>query len=149
MACSLLTILVITLFFNFTRLGLTLEAIAENNRAARLRGVRTSNYLAISWGITFLLSTLCAVLLAPTLFLTATMLTHVFAYALMAVAIGGLESPLGALVGGIIIGVAENLASNWPVIGSDLKFVAVTCILLTVLIFRPRGIWGRLEQRRA
>lgn len=148
-ACSLLMILLITVFFNFTNLGLTLEAIAENNSAARLRGVRTSNYLAVSWGITFLLSTLCAIFLAPTLFLTATMLTNIFAYALMAVVIGGLESPLGALVGGITIGVVENLASNWPVIGSGLKFVSVSFMLLVVLIIRPRGIWGRLEQRRA
>lgn len=148
-ACAVLTIIGITLFFKFTNLGLTLEAIAENNEAARLRGVRTSNYLAISWGITFVLSTLCAVFLAPSLFLTATMLTHVFSYALMAVVIGGLESPFGALIGGIAIGVVENLASNWPLIGSELKFVAVNVMLVAILIVRPRGLWGRLEQRRA
>ena len=146
---SILTIIAITVFFKFTSLGLTLEAIAENESAARLRGVRTSNYLAVSWGLTFLLSSICAILLAPSLFLTPIMLTHVFAYALMAVVIGGLESPFGAMIGGIFIGIVENLASKIAFIGTDLKFVAVNLTLVIVLIVRPRGIWGRREQRRA
>jgi branched-chain amino acid transport system permease protein len=147
--CAILTIIAIMAFFRFTKLGLALEAIAENESAARLRGVRTSNYLAVSWGITFVLSAICAIFLAPTLFLTPIMLTHVFAYSLMAVGIGGLESPFGAMVGGILIGVVENLSSNWAVVGSDLKFVAVNLTLVMILIVRPRGIWGRREQRRA
>lgn len=145
---SLTIAILITLFFKFTKLGLTLEAIAENIEGARLRGVRASNQLAIAWGITTAVGALAGVLLAPTLFLSANMLILVFSYALISVVIGGLESPFGALVGGIIIGVAENFASSWPVLGPDLKFLAAMFILTFVLLFRPRGLWGRQEQRR-
>ena len=145
---SILILLGIILFFGRTKLGLVLEAIAENNEAARLRGVRTSNVLALSWGITFAICTFCAIMLAPMLFLHPVMLIHIFAYSLIAIVIGGLESPFGSFVGGLFVGVIENLASNWPVIGSDLKFVAVMISLLVILIVRPRGLWGRLEQRR-
>lgn len=148
LGCCIVIGVSIMLFFKYTRLGLVLEAVAENLEAARLRGVRTSNVLAISWGITFALSAFCGIILAPALFLSSSMLVPVFSYALISIIIGGLESPFGALIGGIIVGLAESFATAWPPLGSQLKFVAVLAVLLLVLIVRPRGLWGRFEQRR-
>jgi branched-chain amino acid transport system permease protein len=145
---TLVLALIIRISFKFTKLGLIMEAVGENIAAARMRGIRASNILALAWALTVATSALGAILIAPVLTVTPTMLLSIFAYALIAVVIGGLESPLGALVGGIIIGVVENLASTVKFIGSDLKFVAVAFTLIAILLVRPRGLWGRAEARR-
>jgi branched-chain amino acid transport system permease protein len=148
LGASALIVITIFIFLQFTSLGIMMEATAENLTCARLRGIKTSNLLAISWGMTTAISAVAGILIAPVLFVSPAMLTHVFAYALIAVVIGGLESPFGAIVGGILVGVIENLSTNIPFIGSDLKFLAVFILLLFVLAVRPRGLWGREEHRR-
>ncbi len=135
-------------FFKYTRLGIILEATSESPTAARLRGINVSNVLAFAWGITIVLGVIAAALIAPVLFISSSMLASVFIYSLIAVAIGGLESPFGALIGGLFLGVFENLISLVPFVGSDLKFVSVFCFLMVFLAIRPRGLWGREEQRR-
>jgi branched-chain amino acid transport system permease protein len=148
LASSLTLVLVIHLIYKHTPIGMVFEAVAENIVGARLRGIRASNVLGLAWGFTIMTATIGGMLLAPVLLVTPSMLVNIFCYALIAVVIGGLESPMGAMVGGIIVGVVENLASNIPFIGSELKFVAVLVLLLVVLLIRPRGIWGRIEARR-
>ena len=138
----------IYLFYKFSLIGLLFEAISENIVAARLRGIPASNILALAWGFTTMTATIGAILIAPTLYATPSMLSSVFAYSLIAVVIGGLESPLGAVIGGIIIGVVENLSSNIPFIGSELKFVVVVLLLFVILKLKPRGLWGRADIRR-
>ncbi len=129
-------------------IGLLMEATSENIVNARLRGIKVSNILALAWGVATAISVTAAVLIAPALFLSPGMLRQVFSYALIAVAIGGLESPFGAVVGGVLIGIVENLSTNFEVFGSELKFLAVFCLLLVMLIVKPRGLWGREEHRR-
>jgi branched-chain amino acid transport system permease protein len=145
---ALSIVILIYLGFKFTRIGLLFEAIAQNTVAARLRGIHASNLLSFAWGISVLMSAISGILLAPTLFLSPSMLTGIYVYALIAVVIGGLESPFGAFLGGIIVGVCENLATNISFIGSGLKFTSVFVLLVIVLIIRPRGIWGRDEGRK-
>ena len=140
--------LLIHCFFNFSKIGITLEAISENATAARLRGINVSNYLSIAWALTVILASLGGILVAPLMFVSPSMLVYVFSYSLIAVAIGGLESTFGALLSGLLIGVTESLASMTPFVGSELKLAAVFALLIAVLIIRPRGIWGRKEQRR-
>ncbi|MGE0525705.1 MAG: branched-chain amino acid ABC transporter permease [Bdellovibrionales bacterium] len=135
-------------FFRFTRIGMIFDAVSENVTAARLRGIRASNILAMAWGLTVATSTMGGMLIAPILFVTPNMLINIYAYALIAVVVGGMESPLGALLGGIIVGVVENLASNASMIGSELKFLVVMFLLIAMLIVKPRGLWGRSEARR-
>lgn len=145
---ALLSIGAVRFFFARTKMGLVLEAIAENTDAARLRGVRASNFLALSWGITSLMGTFVGAILAPLFYLYPAMLMNMMSYSLIAVVIGGLESPFGALVGGVIVGCVESFAGEIPFVGSDLKFIAVLGVLVLTLIVRPRGLWGRAEQRR-
>lgn len=134
--------------FKFTKIGLIFEAVAENEQAAKLRGIHVSNVLAIAWGLTLMAGATGAVLIAPALYLSPSMLTSIFAYALIAVVVGGLESPLGAFLGGILVGIIENLSSNIQFIGAELKFVVVVLVLIIILIFKPRGMWGRKEGRK-
>lgn len=145
---SILVAILIFLGFEFSQLGLLFEAVAENIMAARLRGIPASRVLAFAWGLTTVISTVGAILMAPVLFLTPDMLGSVFVYSLIAVVIGGLQSPWGALFGGVIVGVVENVAGGISFIGSELKFVVVMALLIAVLVFRPRGLWGRSEARR-
>lgn len=143
-----LCVLGVVLFFKFTRLGLLFEAVAEDMTGARLRGVRASYVLAMAWGFNTVLSAAAGVVIAPTLFLSSSMLISVMAYALIGVVIGGLESPLGAWAGGVIVGLVENIGSNIPFFGSELKFLAVFALLLAILVFKPRGFWGKEETRK-
>ncbi len=135
-------------FYKFTRIGLVFEAVSENVEAARLRGIRSSNFLALAWGLSVMTSAIGAVLIAPMLTVSPSMLISVLTYALMSVVIGGMESPFGGLVGGVIVGVTENLSANVEFIGTDLKLVAVILVVVTILTLKPRGLWGRAEARR-
>lgn len=148
LGATLSMVLLIYLGFRFTNLGLIFEAVAEDSNAARLRGIYASNILAMAWGFASSISAVGAILIAPVLYLSPAMTLSIFAYSLFAVVIGGLESPFGAFVGGVIVGVVENLADNVSFIGSELKFTAVGVMLIIVLIFNPRGLWGRREARR-
>jgi branched-chain amino acid transport system permease protein len=145
---ALLVAIIVFIFLKFTPLGLLMEATAENIVNARLRGIRVSNILALAWGLGTVISVSSGIMIAPVLFVSPGMLRQVFSYALIAVAIGGLESPFGAIVGGILVGVVENVSTNFSFIGSELKFIAVFMLLVFMLIVRPRGLWGREEQRR-
>ncbi len=148
LAVTLTLVLLIYLGFKHTKIGLIFEAVAEDVSAARLRGIHASNILALAWGTTAVTAGVGAILIAPILYVSPAMLSSVFAYSLFAVVIGGLESPVGAFVGGVLVGVVENLASNLSFIGSDLKFVVVAIMLIGILTIRPRGLWGRAEARR-
>jgi branched-chain amino acid transport system permease protein len=134
--------------FKFSKIGLKMEAVAENVVAARLRGIRASNVLAFAWALTTAMSVLAGIMIAPILFVFPQMFSLIFSYSLIAVVLGGIESPLGAVVSGMAIGIIENVGSQFSFIGSELKFIVVFVFLLLVLIFRPRGLWGRAEGRR-
>lgn len=136
------------LFFRFTRIGLALRATAQNRTAAKLVGVNTGTMSRIAWGLSGVFGAVAGAFIAPTLFLTPAMMQSILAYAVIGVTIGGLESPLGALVGGIIVGVLEALAGQWAPIGSDLKLVAVLICMVLTLIIRPQGIFGQRKVRK-
>lgn len=147
-AITAVCLLFIYLFFRFTDIGLKFEAVAEDIHAARQRGVRASYILAIAWGMAVALAAVAGTVIAPTLFLTPFMLLSILNYGLISVVIGGLESPLGAWSGGLLVGLVENLASNIPFIGSELKFAAVLIFLVVFLLVKPRGLWGKQETRK-
>ncbi len=138
----------IYLFFKFSKLGILMEAVAEDITVARLRGIRASNILAMAWGLTTTLGVVAGLLIAPVVFVSPQMLDSIFIYSMIAVVIGGLESPFGALLGGIMVGVIENITSSTELFGSQLKMSGVFVLLIVILIVRPTGIWGRPDSRR-
>jgi branched-chain amino acid transport system permease protein len=138
------------LFFRFTRVGLTMRAAALNGEASRLLGVRVSWMLALGWGFAAVLGAVSGMLIAPINLLTPNMMQAVLLYAFAAAVLGGLGSPVGAVVGGLGLGVTLNLLGTYvDVVTPELKLPLALGILLTVLIVRPSGLFGAPAVRRA
>jgi len=145
---TILTIVVIMVLlqvlFIGTKLGLALRAVSFNPQSAALSGLPVGRLLMVGWGLAAALGAVAGALVAPELTLTPGMLDTSLVYALAAVIIGGLNSPIGAVVAAWAIGVLENLASVYiPLIGHDLKVVVPFILVFVVLILRPQGLFGR------
>jgi len=142
-------VLVLWLFFRFTKIGLAMRAGALNPAAARLLGVRTSWLLALGWGVAAALGAVSGMMVAPTIFLTPNMMQAVLIYAFAAAVLGGLESPVGAVVGGLTLGVLLNMIGTYvhPVT-SELRLPVALGALLVVLLIKPAGLFGRVAVRR-
>jgi branched-chain amino acid transport system permease protein len=137
------------LFFRFTKVGLGLRAAALNPDSSRLVGVRVGWMLALGWGIAAVLSALSGLMVAPIVFLDPNMMLPVLIYALAAAVLGGLDSPLGAVVGGLALGVGLNLIGTYVgFVGQELKLPVAFIVILGVLLVRPTGLFGRVTVRR-
>ncbi|WP_110588209.1 branched-chain amino acid ABC transporter permease [Microbacterium suaedae] len=140
LACMIL----IQVLFRGTKLGLALRAVADNPAAAALAGVPVGRLLMVGWGLAAALGAVAGALIAPRLSLTPGMLDTVLVYALAAVILGGLSSPIGVVVAAWAIGVIENLAAVYvPFVGHDLKIAVPFVFLFIVLLVRPQGLFGR------
>jgi branched-chain amino acid transport system permease protein len=140
---------VLWLFFRFSKLGLAMRAGALNPDAARLLGVRTSWLLALGWGFAAVLGAVSGMMVAPSVFLTPNMMQAILIYAFAAAVLGGLESPVGAVVGGLALGVTLNLLGTYVgFVGSTLQLPVALAVLLCVLLLRPAGLFGRATVRR-
>jgi len=138
------------LLFQRTKVGLAMRAAALNPDSSALLGVRVGRMLMLGWGLAAALGALAGVLVAPRLFLDVNLMGSVLIYAFAAAALGGFDSALGAVVGGWVIGVSENLAGTYvDFIGSDLKILVPLAIIFIVLLVRPSGLFGTREVARA
>lgn len=136
--------------FEHTPVGLAMRAAAQDPASARLVGVPVGRMLMLGWGLAALLGAVAGVLIAPRLFLDTNMMAGVLVYSFAGAALGGFDSPLGAVVGSWIIGVTEALAGTYvDAIGSDLKVLVPLGIIVGVLLFRPAGLFGSPEVTRA
>jgi branched-chain amino acid transport system permease protein len=141
---SLGLVALLWLFFRFTKLGLALRAAAVNPDESRLVGVRVPWMLALGWGIAAMLGAVSGLMVAPIVFLEPNMMQGVLLYAFAAAVLGGLDSPLGAVVGGLLLGVTLNLLGTYVnFIGSELQLAVGLAIILGVLLIRPAGLFGR------
>lgn len=132
------------LFFQFTKVGLALRAAAVNPEASRLVGVRVAWMLALGWGISAALGALSGMMVAPLVFLDPNMMLGVLLYAFAAAVLGGLESPVGAVVGGLLLGVVLNLTGRYiHFVGGALRLPTALAIILAVLLVKPTGLFGR------
>jgi len=146
---SIVAVVVLYLFFRFTKLGLGLRAAALNRDASRLVGVRVGWMLGLGWGLAAVLGALSGMMVAPSVFLDPNMMRSVLLYALAAAVLGGLESPLGAVVGGLALGVALNLIGTYVgFVGNELKLPFALVVILGILLVRPAGLFGRAGVRR-
>jgi branched-chain amino acid transport system permease protein len=127
-----------------TKLGLALRAVAINPQSAAFSGLPVERLLMIGWGLAAALGAVAGALVAPQLTLTPGMLDTALVYALAAVILGGLTSPVGVVVAAWLIGVLENLAAVYVgFIGFDLKVAVPFILIFVVLIVRPQGLFGR------
>jgi branched-chain amino acid transport system permease protein len=148
-AVSLVSVAVLGLFFRFTKVGLALRASAVNPASSRLVGIRVGWMLALGWGLAAVLGAIAGMMAAPSLFLDPNMMQSVMLYAFAAAVLGGLESPIGAVVAGLGIGVLLNLVGTyWDFVGGQLRLPAALAVILGVLLFRPQGLFGRPTVRR-
>ena len=136
--------------FQRTKVGLAMRAVSMNPDSSRLVGISVGRTLMIGWGIAALVGALAGALIAPRLFLDVNFMGGVLIYSFAAATLGGFDSPLGAVIGGWIIGVAENLAGTYvDFIGNDLKILVPLVAIVVVLLFRPTGLFGSAEVARA
>lgn len=130
--------------FRFTRIGLAMRASAAEREKSPLVGIQVETMLMLGWGLATMFGFIAAVLVAPSLFLSPPMMVAVVIYALAAATLGGWDSPAGAIVGGLVIGVAESLGATYlRFIGSELKVGIPFALMAIVLLVRPQGLFGR------
>jgi branched-chain amino acid transport system permease protein len=146
---TLVTVLLLWAFFRFTTLGLVMRAVANSQEASRLVGVRVGWMLALGWGLAAVLGAIAGMMAAPTQFLDANLMLIILIYAFAAAVLGGIDSPVGAVVGGLILGVLINILGTYvDFIGGELRLPAAFVVLLVVLLIRPQGLFGHRVVRR-
>jgi branched-chain amino acid transport system permease protein len=146
---TLALLIFLYLFFNFTRTGLAMRAVASNPDSARLVGVRVGWMLALGWGMAASIGAIAGMMIAPVVFLEPNMMSSILLYGFAGAVVGGLTSPPGAVVGGLMVGVIENLAGSFiPVVGSELKLSIALALIIFVLTVKPSGLFGRTVVHR-
>jgi branched-chain amino acid transport system permease protein len=146
-AVTLIMLLLLFLFFRFTSTGLAMRAAAQNPASARLCGIRVGHMLAIGWGLAAAIGATAGIMVAPVLFLDPNMMGGVLLYAFAGALLGGITSPAGAVIGGLVVGVTENLVGTY-LIASQLKLTVALALIVLVLVFKPNGLFGTAIVRR-
>jgi branched-chain amino acid transport system permease protein len=147
-ATSAVVLVLIYALLQRTTLGLTMRAAAYHPEASRLLGVRVSWMLALGWGLASAVGAVSGIMVAPVLVLDPNLMQTIIIYAFAAAVLGGVESPLGAVVGGLIVGVTVNLAGAYiPFVGGDLQLAVALGIIVAVLVIKPNGLFGRASVR--
>jgi len=141
-------LLAVYFLLQHTTVGLTMRAAAHHPEASRLLGVHVSWMLALGWGLASAVGAVSGMMVAPILLLEPNMMQTIIIYAFAAAVLGGIESPLGAVVGGLIVGVTLNLAAAYIPNAGDLQLAFGLGIIIAVLILKPNGLFGRAAVRR-
>jgi branched-chain amino acid transport system permease protein len=148
-AVAFVVVFLLWLLFRFTKIGLALRAAATNPVESRYVGIRVGWMLALGWGIAAVLGAVSGMMAAPLVSLDYNMMVTILLYAFAAAVLGGLDSPIGAVVGGLAFGVMLNLVSAyWSFVGGALKLPFGLAIILLVLLVRPNGLFGSRAVRR-
>jgi branched-chain amino acid transport system permease protein len=129
-------------FFRFTPLGLAMRAAAYNPTSSRLVGVRVDLMLALGWGLAAAIGAVAGMMIAPIVYLDPNMMAGILLYGFAGALLGGIDSPSGAVVGGFVVGILENLLGAY-VIGTDLKLSVALVVIVGVLTVKPSGLFGK------
>ena len=144
---TLVVLLLIYGFFRFTPLGLAMRAAAQNPTSARLVGIRVGWMLALGWGLAAAVGAAAGMMVAPIVYLDPNMMGGILLYAFAAALVGGIDNPWGAVFGGFLVGVLENVLGAF-VIGNELKLSVALAIIIGVLLVRPSGFFGSVNVTR-
>jgi branched-chain amino acid transport system permease protein len=140
---TLVVLVLLYLFFRFTPLGLAMRAAAQNPDSARLVGIRVGWMLALGWGLAAAIGGVAGMMVAPIVYLDPNMMGGILLYAFAAALVGGIDNPWGAVLGGFMVGVLENVLGAF-VIGNELKLVVALVLIIGVLVVRPSGFFGKV-----
>ncbi len=146
LAVTIALALALNLVLRFTIAGIAIRATSQNSRAARLMGVPVPKVYALTWGISAVLGAVAGILIAPTTFLSPSMMAEVQMKAFTAAVLGGFSSLPGAVVGGLLLGVLENLVAGY--VSTELKSTFAFALIVVVLFIRPSGLLGTPPKRK-
>lgn len=145
-------------FFRYTPLGLAMRAAAQNPMSARLAGVKVDWMLALGWGLAAAVGAVAGAMVAPAVYLEPNMMASILLYGFAGALVGGIASPGGAVAGGFIVGVLENLVGHFGnmlhkstgfyIIGNGEKLTVALIIVITVLTLKPSGLFGKVTVKR-
>jgi branched-chain amino acid transport system permease protein len=142
-AILLVVVGLLYLMFQHTKVGLAMRAVASNAESAQLVGIRVGRILMLGWGLAAALGALAGALAAPQLNLSLNLMQGLLIYAFAAATLGGFDSPLGAVVGGLIVGVTQALAGQYIDFFNGFELGSAFLLILIVLLVRPQGLFGR------
>jgi branched-chain amino acid transport system permease protein len=146
MSITLVVLLLLFAFFRFTPLGLAMRAAAQNPVSSRLVGIRVGWMLALGWGLAAAIGAIAGMMVAPAVFLEPNMMGGILLYAFAGALLGGIDSPGGAVIGGFIVGVLENVVGAY--VGTELKLTVALVLIVGVLVVRPSGMFGQVHVNR-
>ena len=138
----LVMLCLVYVFFAFTRFGLAMRAAAFSPQSSLLCGIPVPLMLTLGWGGASAIGAVAGMMVAPVVYLDPHMMTGILLYAFAGALLGGLSNPWGAVLGGVLVGVIENILGAY-VIGTELKMTVALALILAVLVFRPQGLLGR------
>ncbi len=144
---TLVVLFLLYAFFRFTPLGLAMRAAAQNPESSRLVGIRVGWMLALGWGLASAIGAIAGMMVAPVVFLDPNMMSGILLYAFAAALVGGIDNPGGAVLGGFIVGVLENVLGAY-VIGNELKLSVALVLIIGVLVVKPSGLFGKVHVTR-
>lgn len=136
----------LVLLFRFTDLGLKMRASAFEQEVAKLLGVRVSRMLTLGWALAAVVGSLAGLLIAGGSLVHPGYMDSIVVFGFVAAVLGGLDSPAGAVVGGLLMGVGLSFVSGY--LGQDLVAFAALVILIVVLLLRPSGLFAGTAARR-
>jgi branched-chain amino acid transport system permease protein len=145
---SLFMLVLLYLLFNRTRLGLAMRAAALYPDVSALLGVRTGLMLGLGWGLATGVGAVSGILVAPRILLEPNMMQSVIIYAFAAAVLGGIDSPIGAVVGGLSLGVVLALIGAYVPPLADLRLALSLLLIVVLLVVRPSGLFGQQQARR-
>jgi branched-chain amino acid transport system permease protein len=145
-AAVLVVMVLLRLLFQRTSVGLRMRAAAFAPETARLLGVRVGRMLTLGWALAAVVGSLAGVLVAPSTFVSPNAFDAILVFGFTAAVVGGLDSPVGAVVGGMLLGLTLSYLSGYA--GSEIVTLGALFILVVVLMLRPNGIFGRQTARR-
>jgi len=150
-AIGVAAMVLLGLLFNYTKVGLAMRATAQNPLAAQLMGINVGNMLTLGWALSGALGGIAGALIAPVVTLHPAFMLPVLLYSFAAAVLGGLNSAPGAIIGGFIIGVAENLLGTYTphaILGPEMSLPLVLMLLVAILLVRPTGLLGERTVRK-
>jgi branched-chain amino acid transport system permease protein len=124
-----------------------MRAAAYNPASARLVGIRVGSMLSLGWGLAAAIGAIAGMMVAPIVFLDPNMMAGILLYAFAGALLGGIDSPLGSVLGGFAVGIIENLGGAY-LVGTELKLSLALVIIVVVLVVKPTGLLGRTVQSR-
>ena len=138
----LVVLLALFAFFRYTTVGLAMRAAAQNPDSARLVGIRVSWMLGLGWGLAAAIGAVAGMMVAPIVFLDPNLMLGILLYGFAGALLGGIDNPWGAVIGGLVVGVLENVLGAY-VIGTELKLTVALVLIVGTLTLWPDGLFGK------